>query len=200
VCESCLRKCTKSIETPYLYITSIYSFKDPFIKQAIHEIKYYHHSDLIEPFAKEMSICLKKVLDESRSMEQESSKLNPTISHELSAIDWVIVPVPMPRLRKYIRGYNQAELIAQAISKKLSLLIRTDLLIRSRTPKRQVRTKSRTDRLNNQKNSFKVIRCVKNLNIILVDDVTTTGATISEAREILLKSGANNVKAVTIAH
>ncbi|MCF7843734.1 hypothetical protein K9M47_02450 [Candidatus Gracilibacteria bacterium] len=106
----------------------------------------------------------------------------------------------MPRIRKYIRGYNQAELISLSLSKQCSLPTISNTLIRTSSPKRQVTTKTRGERLKNQHNSFKVIKDVTGLNIVLVDDVTTTGATLSEARSVLLKAGARSVKAVTIAH
>lgn len=176
LCNSCLKSSRKVLDTPHTYITSIYSFKDPVIKKSIHAIKYFHRKDLVEPLTQELA--------------NEIGVANKCI----------LVPIPMPRIRKYMRGYNQAELIALSLSKKCSLLIRTDLLIRIKSPRRQVTTKTKSERLENQHNSFKVINSVKDMNIILVDDVTTTGATISEARNTLLKAGANNVKAVTIAH
>jgi competence protein ComFC len=183
ICDKCLKRCTKAVETPSLYITSIYSFKDPLIKQIIHEIKYYHHSDLIETLVKEVA-----------------NEFQKTIDYELSAINWVLIPIPMPRLRKYIRGYNQSEIIAKKLGEKLSLPVNSNLLIRSYSPKRQVSTKTRNERIKNQYNTFRVNNNVKDLNIILVDDVTTTGATLNEARRVLLKAGAKSIRAITIAH
>lgn len=183
LCDSCLKNTRKVLDTPAIYITSIYSFKDPIIKKSIHAIKYFHRKDLIEPLTQELAkeICV-------------------TNSYKLQANSWTLVPIPMPRLRKYMRGYNQAELIANSLSKKCSLLVRSDVLVRLKSPKRQVKTKTKSERLQNQHNSFKITNNVKNMNIILVDDVTTTGATISEARNTLLKAGAGSVIAVTIAH
>ena len=183
LCSSCLARRTRSIDIPHIYITSIYSFKDPLIKRAIHAIKYYHRKDLVEPLA--------------NGLAQEITKND---SYDLAKHEWILVPVPMPLLRKYMRGYNQAELIAQELAYKLSLPIRKDLVTRVRTPKRQVTMRSRSERLKNQHNSFMVAGDVNGLRILLVDDVTTTGATLHEVRRILLKAGARNVRAVTIAH
>ncbi len=185
LCNLCLKNVRKVLDTPHSYITSIYSFKDPVIKKSIHAIKYFHRKDLIDRLTQELS-----------------RELNNSINnnHKLMTNDYVLVPIPMPRFRKYMRGYNQAELIASSLSKQCSIKVRTDLITRLKSPKRQVTTNTKSERLKNQHNSFKVINSVKGMNIILVDDVTTTGATISEARNTLLKSGANNVKAVTIAH
>ena len=183
LCASCLVRCRQPIDTPYIYITSVYSFKDPLIKRAIHAIKYYHRKDLVEPLAEGIVQTIKK-----------------DSNYDLTKDQWILVPVPMPQLRKYMRGYNQAELIAQELARKLSLPLRKDLIVRVRTPKRQVMTKSRSERLKNQHASFKVTGDIGGLYILLVDDVTTTGATLHEQRKILLKAGAKNVRAVTIAH
>lgn len=182
LCTSCLSSCKKSIETPALYITSVYSFQDKLIKKVIHAIKYFHRRDLIEPLTQELGIILL----------QKLKKENIT--------NLVIVPIPMSSLRKYMRGYNQAELIAKTLSQQCSLDINTKILLRKKSPKRQVTTKTRSERLLNQNDSFMVMKDVSGLNIILVDDVTTTGATIMEARKTLLKQGARSVSAITIAH
>ena len=85
----------------------------------------------------------------------------------------------MAHIRKYIRGYNHAELIAEEISKKCNITILKNILYRSKTVRRQVKTKSRQERLDNQRNSFSVHASTQGMSIILIDDVTTTGATWS---------------------
>ena len=161
----------------------MYSFKDPLIKRVIHAIKYYHRKDLVEPLAEGIAQTIKK-----------------DSGYDLTKDQWILVPVPMPQFRKYMRGYNQAELIAQELARKLSLPLRKDLIVRVHAPKRQATMKSRSERLKNQHASFKVTGDVDGLRILLVDDVTTTGATLHEQRIILLKAGARSVRAVTIAH
>ena len=182
LCESCLRKCTRQVDKEYLYITSIYSFRDPSIKKIIHAIKYFRRKDLIEPLTRELIQELKRAI------------LPPHITK------WTLVPIPMPKLRKYSRGYNQAELIAREISKQCEMSLDINILTRKMSPKRQVKTTNYSERIKNQRNSFTVVKNIPNLHIILVDDVTTTGATLSEARNSLLRAGAKEVKAITIAH
>lgn len=182
-CKECLSSCKKTIETPFLYSFALYSFKDIHIKKAIHAIKYFHRKDLILPFGETLSILL---LD----LEKEG-KINK---------DCILIPIPMPKLRKYIRGYNQAEELAKIISKKTFYPISTNILHRKSSPKRQVLTTARQERLKNQKGSFYVEGNIVNKNIILVDDVITTGGTIQEARNFLIKAGAKNVYSITIAH
>ncbi len=177
LCTPCIQSLRKSIDTPHRYIHSLYSFKDIRVKRIIHAIKYYHRRDLVQPLLYELN---------NYQFIRENK--------------WILVPVPMLGIRKYIRGYNQAEVIAQTISTLYSLEIHNTLLKRSSYRKRQVKTSSRSLRIQNQKKSFSVIASVQNLNIILIDDVTTTGATLDEARHILLKHGARNVVALTLAH
>lgn len=143
----------------------------------IHAIKYFRRKDLIRP--------LTNVL--AKEMKQEN-------------MQGILIPIPMPQLRKYLRGYNQAEYIAKILGETLNLVVRDDILKRTRTTKRQVMTKTKQERLSNQKKTFSVTQDVRDLDIILVDDVTTTGATISEARKTLLAHGAKSVFAVTLAH
>ncbi len=177
-CDTCLKQQSYAVDSPAPCITSIYSFKNPAIKKAIHAIKYFHRKDLILPLTEEISHTILEKGDFSS----------------------VIVPIPMPLLRKYIRGYNQAEAIAKIISKQTKLPIRTDIVKRASLEKRQVMTTSRRERLKNQRNAFTVVGNVTGMSIILIDDVTTTGATLLEARRILLQRGAVHVEAFTIAH
>ncbi len=180
LCNKCISSFTKAIDTPLPFITSIYSFKDERIKKSIHAVKYFHRKDLLPPFTKEISELIKK--------ENYGS--------------CVLVPIPMPVFRKYVRGYNHTEVIAGLISKELTVPVQTNLLYRNKTVARprQVLTHSRHERLKNQRNAFIASSHAKNRNIILIDDVTTTGATLSEARKVLLGAGASRVTAFTIAH
>ena len=156
----------------------MYSFKDKRTKKIVHAIKYFHRKDLIEPL---VSHCVKII-------RQDTS--------------YVLIPIPMPALRKYTRGYNHTEALAEALGKKLSLRVQKNILLRNSdtSKKRQVQTRSRGERLRNQHNAFRVATSVSGMNIILVDDVTTTGATLLEARKVLLQSGASSVEAFTVAH
>lgn len=199
LCPSCLAHCQKAIETPALYITSLYSFHDPLIKKAIHAIKYFHRKDLISPLARELA---KEMKNKNEELRTEDSLRESSVSRnwKLETKNSLLIPIPMPSLRKYMRGYNQADILAKELSKECNLPYDATTLVRIKSPRRQVTAKTRGERLKNQHNSFKVMKDVKNLNIILVDDVTTTGATLGEARNTLLKAGAKSVKAVTLAH
>lgn len=181
LCADCLAHCKKAIETPSLFITSTYSFRDPHIKKIIHAIKYFHRINLIRPL---VISCIPEI----------------TRTIAIHSENWILIPIPMPAHRKYMRGYNQAEKIADILSEKLHVPSDTNTLLRSRSPIRQVKTSTRHTRLKNQINSFEIHSTVLGKNFILIDDVTTTGATLQEARKQLLHSGAHKVLAITIAH
>ena len=112
--------------------------------------------------------------------------------------DYIIaVPLHTRRLRQ--RGFNQAALIAKALGRRISLPVRFDILSRSEWTEPQTRL-SRQERLQNVKNAFLVIRPseVKGCRILLVDDVYTTGTTLSECSKMLKKAGSAQVHALTV--
>ena len=180
LCAECLHKLPLSIDTPHPFILSVYSFKNPSLKKIIHAIKYFHRKDLIPPITKALI-----------------AKIN-TNRTEYSS--YCLVPIPMPLLRQYNRGHNHTESIAKQIAKDTNLPLDDSLLTKIASKKRQVMTLSRQERINNQKGTFLVTGDVTGMNIILIDDVTTTGATLREAKRILLDSGAGRVCAFTLAH
>ncbi len=181
ICTTCLSRCKKAVDTPAPFISSIYSYKDPSVKKIIHALKYFHRKDLILPFAQQISEELQKI-------EAISS--------------YTIIPIPMPTLRKYIRGYNHSTALAQEISNTLNIPTTSKILLRNpaNIKTRQVETHTRNERFKNQHNTFIVSTDVAGMNILLIDDVATTGATLSAARKILLEHGAASVRAFTIAH
>ena len=126
---------------------------------------------------------------------EEAAKPHP----EMYAVD-VIVPVPMHRARLRERGYNQADLIARPLAKRLGLPLQSCLL---------VRTKPRPDKLRlTMRERWRTVRGayamhegaqVDKLRVLLVDDVLTTGATLDACSRALRKAGAAKVVALTVA-
>ncbi len=107
-----------------------------------------------------------------------------------------IVPVPLSENRLKQRGYNQSEVLAEAVSEKCALPVRTDLLARvMETEKQSLMT--REQRLKNLKGAFLASKECRGLSIVLVDDIKTTGSTLSECAGELKKRGAVRVYALT---
>lgn len=111
---------------------------------------------------------------------------------------WTIVPVPLHWTRKNWRGFNQSELLAKLLSKKLGLKYQ-DALVRTKKTKPQVKLDS-FKRKQNIKGAFALTNNYHLVsNILLIDDVWTTGATLKECTYMLKKGGAKQVWALTLA-
>jgi len=108
------------------------------------------------------------------------------------------VPVPVSRQRLHRRGYNQAELIALAISEYTAVETRSDILVRSKDTKAQKKL-SRSDRAKNLRHAFEVKPGTDIPEaVILVDDIYTTGATLEACTQVLLRAGVRRVYATTV--
>jgi ComF family protein len=110
-----------------------------------------------------------------------------------------IVPIPIHMFRRRKRGFNQSEIISSAISKALSLPIKSKSLIRVKNTKPQWRLNP-DERANNLIGAFKANKSlVEGKNIFLIDDIFTTGTTINKCAEVLKTSGASSVCSYTFA-
>lgn len=116
--------------------------------------------------------------------------------------DWradVVVPVPLHRDRRRERGYNQAELIAKPVARRLKLRLDADLLIRTKPRPAQL-VLSRTEHWKSVRGAYATRGGMKidNLRVLLVDDVLTTGATLDACSRALKKAGASQVFGLTV--
>ncbi len=112
-----------------------------------------------------------------------------------------IIPVPLSKQRLAERGFNQASIIAQAVGKKFDLPVDEFTLARTIHTEKHRAGMDRKARGESVKNAFQVKRprLVENANILLVDDVFTSGATAANCAKILKKNGAGKVYVLTIA-
>lgn len=111
----------------------------------------------------------------------------------------LIVPVPLHPARQRERGFNQAALLAELLSCKISIPARP-VLERVRYTTTQTAF-DRAERMENLHGAFRLRKNadVQQLRVLLVDDVLTTGSTLSECARVLKKAGAASVYAVTAA-
>lgn len=122
---------------------------------------------------------------------------NKKINEIIKSYD-IMISVPMSKNKKRIRGYNQTELIVKHFEEYIQ--INSTCLIKVKNTKTQS-TLVATERVENIKNAFKIIdnNIVENKNVILFDDIITTGVTVNEISKILKKAGAKKVLVLIIA-
>ena len=112
----------------------------------------------------------------------------------------ILNPIPLFSSRLRERGYNQSQLLGQIIAKKFHLNLSTNDLVRIRNTKTQALL-SQKERWTNIHGAFRIKRHAKlsGKNILIIDDLLTTGATSSEAARVLKDSGAKIVGVLTLA-
>lgn len=110
----------------------------------------------------------------------------------------IIIPVPLGRQRHKERGYNQVGMIAQPLALALNLQYAPYGLVRCKETRSQVGL-TKIERRENVHLAFRAGVNVKEKNILVMDDVSTTGSTLSSSAEALYSSGAKNVYALTVA-
>jgi ComF family protein len=109
-----------------------------------------------------------------------------------------VVPVPMHRAKVRRRGYNQAELLARALSRRIGVPCQTSLLTKTRDLDAQSKL-ARSARAANVRGAFLASPGVASVRILLVDDVCTTGATFRACAAELVRGGAARVAAAVVA-
>lgn len=129
-------------------------------------------------------------------------KMSGTVLKE-EIMSWkgdLLIPVPLHRLKKAERGYNQSYYIAKGISCVLKIPVEESVIKRKRFTETQTEL-TLEERKNNMKGAFAVSgnKKISGKNIILVDDVITTGATISECGGELKENSAAEIFAISVA-
>jgi ComF family protein len=128
--------------------------------------------------------------------------LSNQLAEFVDRLEWpidMLTPIPLGKKRLRERGYNQVAMIAKPLSLQLGLDYYPKALIRARETRSQVGLSAK-ERQENVQNVFLADgKMVKGRSILLMDDVSTTGATLSSAAEALYLSGARAVYATTVA-
>src|SRR3989338_283782 len=196
-------------------ILSLFDYRDPLVREAVWELKYHGNKKIARLLAA-------MLYDEILAFLFEYAPL----THFTEPL---LIPIPLSRARERERGFNQCELlvaelirldVVSPISPKkgstavlgrrgvaknenvgLNFTLSLALTKIKDTPS-QTKAENRESRMKNLANCFSVKNpeLIQGRNIILIDDVATTGATLEEARRILRKSGARKVIAFTVAH
>lgn len=190
LCSKCLSSIPKSEPLIQSFITAIFDYRHPIMTRAVWRFKYGNIRGLADIFGEKL-------------YEEIIGDLSEQLFISRSEM-FLIIPIPLHKKRLRERGYNQSELLVRAIKKLDSNSLfefSPDTLTRIRETKPQAKKVRRSARLENLRGAFAIQKNnVRNKHIILIDDVATTGATLSEARKVLGAAGAKSVRAYTIAH
>lgn len=130
-----------------------------------------------------------------------AAPLAARMAARLTGLAWTIdmvVPVPLHRTRRQSRGYNQSELLAQRLANQLKLPMVSNALTRNRDTRPQVGLTREQRRANVHKAFYGEAALLAGRTILIIDDVYTTGATLSACAQAALDAGAVAVFALTV--
>ncbi|MBU3925639.1 ComF family protein [Patescibacteria group bacterium] len=186
ICPECFSK----IDYPsFIKIGNVYAatdYNDDIIRKSVWQLKYKGRKEIAEP------------LSELIFQRLESKAIGN---------DWLIIPVPLHKNRMKERGFNQSELIAQKFFTKVkpseiqTSECLTNVLYKIKETPTQVSVKNRELRLKNLENAFEVRNAdlIRDKKIILIDDISTTGATMRECIKTLKAGGAKKAIGFVVA-
>lgn len=171
------------------WIHPIFQYKNNIVRAIIWELKY-----------KQNTLPLQHI---GKIMYDEIISLVSDILIFDSDAKFLLIPIPITNSRRIERGYNQSEFIAKSILENdlsRTLLYAPQWLWKIRETLKQSQTESKRERMLNLIGSFEADPHVAGKYVILIDDVVTTGSTLSEAHFTLTQVGAHKVFAFTVAH
>ncbi len=168
----------------------LWNYRTPLVKRAIWEMKFRGNRKVAHLLASALY----------RKLEAEISS-----GHFRSNTGKILlVPIPMSKARRREKGFNQVEILLEeiiSIDKNNYFQLEKDALFKTKETARQVSIKNRENRLRNLFGAFDAdSQKVSGKIIFLVDDVTTTGATLSEAKKTLRDAGSKKVFCFALAH
>jgi ComF family protein len=138
--------------------------------------------------------------------ERQADYLGELLTDALGKKEWLgeieaLVPVPMHRLRRWQRPCDHAQVLAEAVSRRLRIPVRRAAVRRVKYSISQTRTASQAERFRNVKGCFGPTRRPKiaGKTVCIIDNLLVTGATIHEVSKVLRKAGAKRIFAAVVA-
>lgn len=206
LCASCWKNCTFlstpwcnscgwpfPFETPQQTLCSSCHRLPPLFVQCRNALAYQESS---RPF------ILKFKHGDGTYLAPGLSQLMLRVGQDILSQTDLLIPVPLHWKRLFLRQYNQATLLSHQITRQTSIPTHTGIIKRHRSTPQQGR-QNRKDRAANVRDAFTVPPDKRSIiagkRLTLVDDVFTTGATLTECARILLNEGAKEVRALTLA-
>lgn len=163
------------------YILAAATDYNDVVREIIHRMKYDGIAEAAEPISKIIGDYIRIA--------------------QLPLAGRIIVPIPMHHSRERSRGFNQAALIAEKISRNFGIPLEPNVLIRIKNTAPQSGIKSTAEKNKNICGCFSVAKPenIAGKSILLVDDIITSGATLNEACRVLKNAGAKNILALVMA-
>jgi len=199
-------RCKKKTSLDGLWVSSEYS--DMLVSEAIKKLKF--------SFVKDMAFGLFRIIEKSVFGVDEFGDFHDVLLVNFSKADdeekytdtdknlrpdTLLIPIPLHKKRYNWRGFNQAELISNHVSDKFALNVDASSIARKKNTKPQTKVESFAKRKTNMKNAFVCLNAmaIKDKNVIIIDDVSTTLATMDECAKVIKKAGAKSVWGLVVA-
>ena len=190
ICPKCLTwKSGFQVKTGFPFKRALWTGRyDGALKDAVWDLKYKNRKTLAEPLA--------------WMLFQKFSEMFPDFKNT----SFVVIPIPLHKNKLRRRGFNQAELLAREFSRLSHISLLTNSLLKIKETPAQVDAPDRETRLKNLEGAFaadsKKLTAygLQHKAIILIDDVSTTGATLIHASAALQHAGAQKIIGLVIAH
>ena len=192
VCGQCITQLDQPECNLPDWITAVYNYKNPIVRTCILHLKEYPNRHLTDILARRFFSHPHPLTPSPLSMERGNN-----------ADNLLIIPVPMTRERFYERGFNQAEIIARSLLPYYpASTLCTDAVIKESGHAKQATLTEKSSRIKNVEHIFHITKpaTIAGRDILIVDDLVTSGATISALRDELLSAGARSVRGFAVGH
>lgn len=183
------------------------NYDDVVLANLIKNLKYRFAKNIAAILGNFLTIFLKNLINIAKISKfdiaqgihwQKFAKIAESPKVFFNLKNTLLVPVPLHKKRYKWRGFNQAQIITEYVAKNFNLLL-SNQLIRKKHKKAQAKLKEDERKINIQGCYEWKGDNLNNYNIILIDDVTTTGSTLNECAKVLKKAGAKEIWGLVVA-
>lgn len=182
LCTRCAQRVVIKRVAPHANLYAAAEYRDPLVSALVTKLKYRNAWEIHEILAGFLTRHL-------------------VLAGFAAPRDTIVTAVPLHKRRQAARGFNQSELIAERVAEALALPFANNLIVRVKNTAPQTEVAERGKRIANVRGAFAPARngAVQGKTVLVIDDVTTTGATLKECAKALRQAGAKRVIACAVA-